>query len=79
MMTTTLEVDHSGQLWICVESDIVVTDTCLGAVDDDATAERVPAALIGRLEELRAEWAAATANRVADRDEADACYRRNTL
>jgi hypothetical protein len=77
--TATLEIDDSGQVWTTVETDIAVTDTCLGAVDDDATADRVPAALLGRLEELKAEWAEAVANRVADRDETDACYRRNTL
>jgi hypothetical protein len=77
--TATLSLDDSGQVWTTVESDIAVTDTCLGAVDDAATAERVPAALLGRLEELRAEWAEMIEHGKACRDETDACYRRNTL
>jgi hypothetical protein len=72
--TATLEIDDSGQVWTTVESDLAVTDTCLGAVDDDATAKRVPTALLGRLEELRAEWREMTANRAADRAEAEASF-----
>jgi hypothetical protein len=74
----TLSLDDSGQIWTTVESDLAVTDTCLGAVDDAATADRVPAALLGRLEELRAEWREMTANRAADRDEAEHSYRVGT-
>jgi hypothetical protein len=73
-----LSLDDSGQVWTTVESDLAVTDTCLGAVDDDATADRVPAALLGRLEELRAEWREMTANRAANRDEAEHSYRVGT-
>jgi hypothetical protein len=72
--TATLSLDDSGQVWTTVESDLAVTDTCLGPVDDDATAERVPAALLGRLEELRAEWAEMTTNRAADRDEVETSF-----
>jgi flagellar biosynthesis regulator FlaF len=76
--TATLEIDGDGQVWTTVASDLAVTDTRLGPVDDDATAERVPAALLGRFEELRAEWAEMTANRAADRDEAEHSYRVGT-
>jgi hypothetical protein len=73
-----LSLDDSGQVWTTVESDLAVTDTCLGAVDDNATAERVPTALLGRLEELRTEWREMSANRVADRAEAEHSYRVGT-